>query len=97
MTKFTTLAAIALTTTLLAIGQASAGFPGPGGEFAAPGGGGGGGGAWPAQSSHGEVDSPGDPFFPNGRPQRPEDRCYAAGGELSVQIEDGRTYTVCIL
>ncbi len=90
MTTFKITAAVTLAATLLAIGQASAGFPGPGG-FAAPGGGGGG------VAARGEIDSPGDAFYPNGAPLSLEERCHAAGGEVVIQIEDGRTFKVCII
>jgi hypothetical protein len=95
MTKLTTIAIVALTSTLLAIGNAAA--LAPIGDFASESGGGGGGGAWAAKSSSGQIDSPGDAFYPNGAPLSREDACHAAGGDVVMQIEDGRSVLVCIL
>jgi hypothetical protein len=95
MTKFKTIALVALTAAMFAGGSgvALAGL----GDFAAPMGGGGGGGAWAVKGSSGQIDSPGDAFYPNGAPQSREDACHAAGGEFVIQIEDGRIHRVCIL
>ena len=47
--------------------------------------------------SGGEIASPGDAFYPGGAPQSREDACHAAGGNVVVQIEDGRSVFTCIL
>ena len=90
MTTFKTLALVALTGTMLVAGNgaALAGL----GDFA----------AWPpaapgAAGSSGEIDSPGDAFYPNGAPQSRDEACREAGGEVVVQIEDGRSFKVCII
>jgi hypothetical protein len=90
MTTFKPLILVALTGVMLVAGSgaALAGL----GDFA----------AWPPAApgvagGTGEIASPGDAFYPNGAPQSREERCHAAGGEVVVQIEDGRTYRVCIL
>ena len=97
MTKFTTIIIVALTTSILAVGSASAITP-YGGGFAAEMGGGGGGGAWPlGKGPSGQIASPGDAFYPNGAPQSREDACRDAGGQVVRVIEDGRAFLTCDL